>query len=332
VHDVPPSDSVSHPSASPKNAIPVVTSQVQSTTDSSLSGSATGPKGTNPGNDADDNAASRPDQITDATAAVHTGELAFAARLTSGEADPASGAANAPAPDPSDPVAQVSTRAQVSARTDQNQEDTATATSSGASPSEVQRGKSDVASLVEQFTKQDTAPLGNSQPGETSPAISAKSDAATEKASPSARMEQWIDPPKTPSSSSRDITIRVPDATERGASVRFVDRGGEIRVSVRTGDAELAQTLRGGLSDFVGRLDHSGIRAEVWRPAAIATPQSDAQNDSKNGSQNQGNQNGAGRNSSGSQSQQDSRQGTNKPRWVEELETSIGTPTAPGNQ
>jgi len=313
-----------------------VTSQAQSTIDSSPSGAAASPKGTSPGNHADDvndSAALRPDQIAEATTAAHTGELAFAARLTSSDADQNSGSANVPSQDPLDPAGQSTLRAQAFARSDEREADTANAASSIASPPEVTGAKAEVASLVEQFTKQDAAPLGNSQPAEVQAATQVKSEAPPAKLSPTERMEQSIEQPKTPSSSSRDITIRVPAATERGASVRFVDRGGEIRVSVRTADTELAQTLRGGLSDFVGRLDHSGIRAEVWRPAAIATPQSDAQNDSKNGSQNfPGNQNGSGRNSSGSQSQQDSRQGTNKPRWVEELETSIGTSTAPGNQ
>ena len=32
----------------------------------------------------------------------------------------------------------------------------------------------------------------------------------------------------------------------------------------------MAQTLRGGLNEFAGRMEHAGIRAEVWRPGADA--------------------------------------------------------------
>jgi hypothetical protein len=323
-HDLPGSDPTSHGTwRATSHAIPPLQNIAQDLTSPLESADDQGAE--------DDAALVPPDQLAEATPVVHSGELAFAARLTPGNADPDSSAVDAPVQDVSDPTDQSSARAQSSAQTDARQADASTATSSVASQAGAQTGKSEAASLVEQYAKQDAAPWENSPAGEAQPAISARNDAAPANASSSARMEQWIEPPPAPASSSHDITIRVPDATERGASVRFVDRGGEIRVSVRTGDTELAQTLRSGLNDFVGRLDHTGIRAEVWRPApAATTPQGDAQNETKNGSQNHpGNQNGSGRNSSGSQSQQDSQQGTNRPQWVEELETSIGKPTTP---
>jgi hypothetical protein len=132
------------------------------------------------------------------------------------------------------------------------------------------------------------------------------------------RMDHIPEPQAAPAGSPRDITVRIPDDTDRGTDVRFVERGGEVRVSVRTGDTELAQTLRGGLPEFVGRMEHSGIQAEVWSPGSDASPQ-------QNHSQNQfTDQESSGRNHSGSQDREEERREGNKPRWVEELETSIG--------
>jgi hypothetical protein len=134
-----------------------------------------------------------------------------------------------------------------------------------------------------------------------------------------ARMDQVIEPPATPASTNHDITIRIPDATDQGTAVRFVERGGEVHVSVRTGDAEMAQTLRGGLNDLVNRLQDGGIRTEVWQPGSDASSSQDdlphpfADPDGSNGQPP----------SSGSNSEQESNQ-QNKPRWVEELESSIG--------
>jgi hypothetical protein len=128
------------------------------------------------------------------------------------------------------------------------------------------------------------------------------------------RMEKVIEPPAAPPSSSRDIAVRVTDETLGGANVRFVERGGEVHVSVRTADAELAQTLRGELNDFVGKLEHGGIQAEVWRPGSDA---SYSQSHSQNGSTDQ---DSSGRHQAGSGDREQGERNQQKPRWVEELE------------
>jgi len=135
-------------------------------------------------------------------------------------------------------------------------------------------------------------------------------------------MDQVQEPPAAAPSGNHDITIRIPDASnDQGTAVRFVERAGEVHVSVRTGDAEMAQTLRGGLNDLVNRLEEGGIRSQVWQPGAdTSTSHNDSQQpfadpDGSNGRQN----------SSGSNSEQEAKQ-QNRPRWVEELEGSIGNP------
>ncbi len=48
----------------------------------------------------------------------------------------------------------------------------------------------------------------------------------------------------------------------------MVDQAGELRVSVRTADANLSQNLRESLPELVEGLDHRGYNTEIWRPAA----------------------------------------------------------------
>jgi hypothetical protein len=100
-----------------------------------------------------------------------------------------------------------------------------------------------------------------------------------------------------------------------------VERGSEVHVSVRTGDSELAQTLRSGLSDLTSRLQHNGIQAEVWRPGSDSS-----QSDSQNASPGDPRDSGGGRNQSGAQRDGQDQPNEGKPGWVEELETSIGDP------
>src|ERR1035438_2541218 len=99
---------------------------------------------------------------------------------------------------------------------------------------------------------------------QNSPALSPKTEASQANQPSPARVEAIAEPSAAQRSSSRDIMVRIPDATDRGTNVRFVERGTEVHVSVRTGDVELAQMLRGGLSELTGDLQRSGIRAEVW--------------------------------------------------------------------
>lgn len=138
-----------------------------------------------------------------------------------------------------------------------------------------------------------------------------------------AHMEPVASKPVEPSGSSRDFTVRIPDATDRGTNVRFVERGTEVHVSVRTADSDLAQLLRGGLGDLTGRLQHTGVQAEVWRPGS-QTSNGESQNASQNEpSDHKGS--GGRRNQSGAQRDGQDQPSEDKPRWVEELE-SFGEP------
>jgi hypothetical protein len=80
----------------------------------------------------------------------------------------------------------------------------------------------------------------------------------------------------------------------------LAERSGEVRVEVRTPDAQLAGALRAGLPALATRLEQTGFRAETWHPAishqstrpvseapASVTDSPDARNGSRQGGQQQ---------------------------------------------
>ena len=122
----------------------------------------------------------------------------------------------------------------------------------------------------------------------------------------------------------RDISLRLTAADKSPVEVRLMERAGEVRVAVRSADAELSQAARAGLSQLVERMAERGFDAEVWRPAAVERPvesgpdrhSRDAGASDQRGSDDRrhpGNRQGEQQHQRGSQ-----------PKWVDELETSFG--------
>lgn len=64
----------------------------------------------------------------------------------------------------------------------------------------------------------------------------------------------------------RDIAVQLGDG-EENVHVRFVERGGELRVVVRTAAPELAGALREEMPILLQGLERSGMRAETWSPS-----------------------------------------------------------------
>jgi hypothetical protein len=137
---------------------------------------------------------------------------------------------------------------------------------------------------------------------------------------PTARMEHVIEPPAAPPTSPNDIRVRVPDNNGGSTQVRFLESNGEVKVSVRTTDAGLAQNLRSHLSDLSQRLADGGVQAEIWKPAADAAS---SQNDSHHSDRQGGGSGGqnSGSNSGKQGNSQDSQQ--ERPAWLEEMEASL---------
>jgi hypothetical protein len=113
--------------------------------------------------------------------------------------------------------------------------------------------------------------------------------------------------------------VRLPDNNGGSTQVRFVESGGEVRVSVRTADEGLAQNLRSHLNDLSQRLADGGIPAEIWKPGSDAA--------SSQNNQHQPDRDGRGSNGqpSGGQDGQPDRQ-QKRPAWLEEMEASLHGP------
>jgi hypothetical protein len=67
----------------------------------------------------------------------------------------------------------------------------------------------------------------------------------------------------------REIRLEMGSADAR-VEVKLSERAGELKVAVRTPDSHLAERLRADLPALSSRLEDSGLRAETWRPSAVA--------------------------------------------------------------
>jgi hypothetical protein len=117
--------------------------------------------------------------------------------------------------------------------------------------------------------------------------------------------------------------MRLSQPGAQNVDVRVSTQGGELRLAVRTGDADLAHGLREGLPELRGRLEDNGFKAETWGPAgAVAAPATASQPRDPAGDR------GAGdaRSQSGWSQQDSGRRNNNQqnqPRWVQDLEESL---------
>ncbi len=82
-------------------------------------------------------------------------------------------------------------------------------------------------------------------------------------------------------SAPREIALRVSESGRPPVDVRLQDRGGELRVTVHTRDAELATSMRTELPELVSSLERRGFQAETWRPPAAESPGPAAVRDSR---------------------------------------------------
>jgi hypothetical protein len=134
-----------------------------------------------------------------------------------------------------------------------------------------------------------------------------------------------------PAPALKDISLQVTQPSHGKVQVRVNEQGGELHVAVKTADADLTHDLRQGLSDLVDRLQQNGFRTETWHPVhgtsapAAAAESSNAGNEPQGGDpqQRQGQPQQGG--------EQQNQNSLNRPRWVEELESSLtGEPQPAG--
>lgn len=123
----------------------------------------------------------------------------------------------------------------------------------------------------------------------------------------------------------KDIAMQVNQPGKERVDVRVVQQGGEVHISVHSADAGMTSGLRQGLSELQSKLEESGYRSEMWRPGNSATPVASAPSAQASTNHSRG---GDGQPQQGGSQQDGSRRNpnqSNQPRWVEELESSLGS-------
>jgi hypothetical protein len=129
----------------------------------------------------------------------------------------------------------------------------------------------------------------------------------------------------------RDLSIQLGQNNQDKVELRVTERGGEVRVAVRTADVDLQNGLRQGLPDLVHRLEGQGYRADAWRPSGVvstAAPISEARQSSADFQRGDSqSQQGWSQHERGQHNHNHSQ----RPQWVEELEGNLAgngnTPT-----
>ena len=135
--------------------------------------------------------------------------------------------------------------------------------------------------------------------------------------------------PKPPAST--EILLQLGGQNQSTASVRVVDRMGTINVTVHAADADLRSSLRSNLSDLASQLTGQGYKTEMIKPTVLAA-NADNQHDSRqNGRDASGQQQQHQSTPDGRQPQRDRR--ANSERWLDQLEQETsGAPGAPGGK
>jgi len=128
-----------------------------------------------------------------------------------------------------------------------------------------------------------------------------------------------------PSAPLKDISLQVNQPGKEPVDVRVVQQGSEVRVSVHSGDISLNSGLRQNLPELQSRLEETGYRSEMWRPGAAAAPvtaapSAQASTNHSRGGDGQPQQQGGSQQEGGRRNPNQS----NQPRWVEEMESSLG--------
>jgi len=117
----------------------------------------------------------------------------------------------------------------------------------------------------------------------------------------------------------RNMHIQLTGDNNQRVNVHLMDRGGELRLSVKSADPALAQTMQEHMPELTSRLDQQRYRTEVWMPKETASSTSSNSNSTSSGFSNPGDGNPGGR-QNGQQQQQ------NRPEWLEELEDNPRRP------
>ncbi len=139
--------------------------------------------------------------------------------------------------------------------------------------------------------------------------------------SPAASKPTDIDPqPESiPQNTVNNVHLHLTGDNNQRVDVRLVDYNGELRVSVRTGDTNLAQSLQERMPELTSRLDTQHFRSEIWTPSIAGATKTETNGSSfsganAGGSANYGDNTGRQGNSRGQNGN------SNQPDWLDEIE------------
>jgi hypothetical protein len=114
----------------------------------------------------------------------------------------------------------------------------------------------------------------------------------------------------------RTLRVQFTGDNDQRVDVRLGNTGGELRVSVRSTDATLTQTLQDHMPELTSRLGDQRLHTDVWMPREAAGAQSGGAR-SGGSSFAGGNPNGQGQ-----QGRRQNGQNTYKPEWIDDLEAN----------
>lgn len=183
----------------------------------------------------------------------------------------------------------------------------ATATGSAASPTS-----------AGQLSQTVYAQPATSSPASSSPATAPSRAPQTVATTASTSLAPAVSAPKTGAAS--QISISVPAGDQQNVQVRLMDRAGEVHVTVRAPNEDLAGNLRSDLSSLTGKLNQSGFSTEAFAPSRggeFSRDQRSADPQQQSGAERQT----SGRNQQQQSSQQNAR--GNRPAWLDEFENSM---------
>jgi hypothetical protein len=115
----------------------------------------------------------------------------------------------------------------------------------------------------------------------------------------------------------RNVHMQVIGDNNSRVDVRLMDRGGELHVSVKSGDVNLAQNLQDHMPELTSRLEQQQFQTEVWIPKLADNGKSEMSG-TRDFSSNPNNNS----HTSDHSDQQGKRQQQYKPDWVDVLENS----------
>jgi hypothetical protein len=149
--------------------------------------------------------------------------------------------------------------------------------------------------------------------------------------------------PAPPSRPVREVVIQIGGSAGERVEVQVTERGGAVRVHVRTADKELTTSLRANLGELVRSITEKGLRIEAWTPtetwpsmltrrsveviASVAEPTSAGQNANEGGpgDRSAGQEHKSAGNAAGDRGMTgDHGRGRARALWLEEMERRLG--------